>query len=306
MPQIQKQMPPRTAPARPKPSANGSVLSGAIPINEIGDDYLKMTIYGRNRVGKTTLACQFPKPLLLISFEPAKSGGARSVKRVPGVDYLRITSSRQAFQLAEELESNTNYKTHVLDTVTSYQDLILQEVIGKPTPEQLDWGEISRYQYRDRSSKTKEALRPFLNLNAHTVLLAQEKDHNPQDKEVPKIIRTLAQESFFASDLGAAAVAWLHDACDYICQLYLDKEIRRWTEERKVAGPGNNTKKVEFEEETGRLVRRLRSMYHPNFAAGFRSENPESVPEYIEGTSPANMYAKIMAVISGIKQVGGK
>jgi hypothetical protein len=50
-------------------------------------------------------------------------------------------------------------------------------------------------------------------------------------------------------------------------------------------------------EETGRLLRRLRTMYHPNFAAGFRSCNPEVVPEYINDPT----YEKIATVISGIK-----
>lgn len=305
MPKIAKQLPPKVAAPVARPARAGSILSRAIPVSQIADDFVKMTIYGKNRVGKTTLACCFPKPLLLVSFEPAKTGGAKSVKKVQGVTYLPIKSSQDAFALVEELTNDiSGYKTVVLDTVTSYQDLILQEVIGRQTPEQLNWGEISRDQYRDRSSKTKEALRPWLNLDCHTVLLGQEKDHNPQDKDVPKIIRSLSQESFFASDLGAAAVAWLHDACDYIGQLYLDKEVVVSTRERPKAGGGKET--VEEYQETGRQVRRLRTMLHTNYAAGFRSENPDAVPEYIEGTTPQDMYDKIMKVIRGIRIAEGR
>ncbi len=252
-----------------------------------------MVIYGANRVGKTTLACQFPKPLLLISFEPNRTGGALSVRKVPGVKYVRITSSRQALQLAEELKNDRVYKTHVLDTATSYQDIILQELMNlSAVPEQLDWGTVSRDIYRERSEKTREALRPFLNLPVHTVVCAKEKDHNPPDKEKPKILRGLQLESYLAADLGGATVGWLHDCCDYIGRLYLDKEIKVRKYKTKVAG-----KEVEREEEieTGKIVRRLRTMYHTNVAAGFRSCDPERVPEYIEDPT----WEKIEAVIRG-------
>lgn len=310
MPAVNKSLPPKP----PVKRTTGSVLAGAIPVGDIGEDFIKMCIYGKNRTGKTTLACEFPKPLLLISFEPAKTGGAKSVKKVPGVTYLKITSSKQAFQLAEELVGNTEFKTHVLDTVTSYQDLILQEVIGKPVPEQLNWGIISQDDYRDRSSKTKEGLRPFLNLDCHTILLAQEKDHNPPKdgpKDRNKLVRGMQDESFFSADLGGATVAWLRDASDYIVQLYITKEIRRWTD--KVPALGKNPdgsikmKEIEYEEETGKLVRRLRTMYHPNYDSGMRSEDPSVVPEYIEAHSPKEMYDKVMKVIRGIKlESGGK
>lgn len=300
-PTINKQLPPKPPPKK----TGGSILSGAISVADIPEDWIKMLVYGKNRTGKTTLACEFPKPLLLISFEPAKTGGAKSVKRVPGVDYLRITSSKDGFKVAEELKGDTKYKTHVLDTVTSYQDLILQEIIGRPVPEQQNWGEITQDQYRDRSSKTKEALRPFLNLECHTVLLAQEKDHNPPKEVRNKLIRGMQNESFFAADLGGATVQWLQDACDYLGQLYQDKEVRKWTEELPMPGKNKDgspkTKTMEREEETGRICRRLRTMFHPNYAAGFRSEDPSVVPEYIEAISPKEMYNKIMKVIQGIK-----
>ena len=51
----------------------------------------------------------------------------------------------------------------------------------------------------------------------------------------------------------------------------------------------------ETAEETGRYVRRLRTLPHPNFAAGFRSEVPENLPEYIEEPT----YEKLLAVIRG-------
>ena len=137
MPTIAKQHP-RPAvdgtPARIKGKA-GSVLSEAVPIEELPDSWIKLLVYGNNGVGKTTLACTFPKPLLLVSFEPAVTGGARSVRRVPGISYIKVTETAKERQLVEELRGELPFKTVVVDSVTSYQDMKLQEIIGAPLPE---------------------------------------------------------------------------------------------------------------------------------------------------------------------------
>lgn len=291
MPQITRQKP--VAATRKPVAKAGSVLSRAFPISEIEDDFIKMMVYGINRIGKTTLACQWPKPLLLIAFEPAKSGGAKSVKKIPGVELLKITNMKDAVKLAAELKDDTTFKTHVLDSVTSLQDLILMQILDLPElMEQNGWGKVSRDDYRERSEQTREALRPFLNLNAHTVLIAKERDHNPPDKDKPSILRGQQLESFFAADLGGATVGWLHDACDYIARLYVEKETKEITTSHKIAGKVHT--KTELVE-TGRNVRRLRTMLHPNYAAGFRSENPKAVPEYINDPT----YEKVAKVIRG-------
>ena len=270
------------------------LLDRAVPVSELADDFIKMVIYGENRVGKTTLACQFPKPLLLVAMEPNKSGGARSVKKVPGVSYLRVDNSLDAVTLARQIAARGYpYKTVVVDSATSYQDIILKEILGlSHLPEQLNWGTVSRDQYRERSEKTREALRPYLDLECHVVVTAKQRDHNPPKDDKPEITRKQQHESFFAADLGGATVGWLHDACDYIGRLYVDKETV--VQERKVTLNGKTTLKRE-EVETGRVVRRLRTMYHPNYAAGFRSCDPDKVPEYIEEPT----YDKIQAVIDG-------
>lgn len=307
MPQPVKQKPNGQTSRSSSPA--GSVLAEAVPVSDLADDYLKMVLYGQNRVGKTTLACQFPKPLLLISFEPGQQGGAKSVKQTPGVKFLRVSSKAKAVTLAKELKDSDGgicdlpgyigkrYQTHVLDTCTSLQDVILRELMGlEDAPVQLNWGSVSQEFYRDRSEQAKEVMRLYRDLPANTVFIAQEKDHNPPKEERNKLLRGLQTESFFAADMGGATVKWMHDACDYIGQLYIAKEVKTTTRTAKILG---KDKQITETEETGRLVRRLRTMYHPNYAAGFRSSNPERVPEFIEAGSPQEMYEKIMAVING-------
>lgn len=290
----------RQKPNDQKRTETGSVLDEAIEIGDIRDVPIKMVIYGQNRTGKTTLACLFPKPLLLISFEPTKSGGAMSVKKYPGVKFLHLSSSEKAMRLVDELKGRNPFKSVVIDSATSFQDVILKEILDLPAvPEQLNWGTVSQDEYRQRSEKCRECLRPFINLECHTIITAKERDHNANKEDRQrKILRRESLESFFAADLGGATAGWLHDACDYIGRLYLDKEVKIVKTKVKFQG---KVKIKEEEVETGRTVRRLRTMYHPNYAAGFRSADPESVPEWIEAVTPQQMYDRVMAAIRGEK-----
>lgn len=302
MPVVNKQTARPVQPAK-VPAVNGSILASAVAVGDLKDDYVNFVLYGINRCGKTTLSCQFPKPLLLVSFEPGNTGGAASVKKVPGVKFLRITSKAMAIALAHELRDSQagvcdlpdpryngkTYQTHVLDTCTSLQDMLLKELMGlENVPVQLNWGTVGEDYYRARSEQAKEVMRLYRDLPCNTVFVAQEKDHQPPQDRKNKLIRGLELESFFAADLGGATVKWMHDACDYIGRLYIDKETRTTTS--KVQG-----KDVTMTVETGRSVRRLRTLFHPNYAAGFRSATPDKVPEYIEEPT----WDKILKVIQG-------
>src|SRR5262249_19254265 len=147
MPTPSKVQPPRANSNGPPPkkAPAGSLLAAAIPVGEMPTPKIKFVIYGQNRVGKKHLACLFPKPLLLISFEPTESGGATTVKKFKGVDFLRVTSKAVAVGLArEELPKDKNYATVVLDSSTSLQDVILKELLGlDEIPVQLNWGTVS-------------------------------------------------------------------------------------------------------------------------------------------------------------------
>lgn len=313
MPAITKQSPRDNG----KAASEVSVLSGAIPVADIEGDWIRMSIYGGNRVGKTTLACQFPKPLLLVAFEPNVTGGAKSVRKVPGVVFLRLTSSAAGLQLCRELQdsggqvpknlraglSGSEFATYVVDGATSYQDIVLQEVMGwDKMPEQLAFGMVGKDRYQERAEKVKEGLRPFTNLPGHVVILAKEKDHNPPRDDYASLHKltteggfsSLRLESFFAEDVGGSVSGWLHDVCDYVGRLSIEKEIKIVT--KAVKFQGKVTTRTE-QIETGRFIRRLRTMYHPNYAAGFRSENPDAVPEWINNPT----YEKIAKVIRGEK-----
>jgi hypothetical protein len=119
-----------------------------------------------------------------------------------------------------------------------------------------------------------------------------------------KLLPHLGQESFFAADLGAGTVKWMHDACDYIARLTIEREVKIVKRVTKLAT--GKTKEREEELDTGRFVRRLRTLYHPNYAAGFRSCDSAVVPEYIEAGTAQELYKEVMLVVNGEKSGKGK
>lgn len=325
MPSVTKQTvsrPPTTPVRTPTPISRSSgptagLLGRATAVQALRRAPMRVLVYGQNRVGKTTLAAQFPKPLVLVSFEPSRSGGAESVRAVDGVHYLRVVRGaepaqpepntvydglRGAVRLAQELAADTYFRTVVVDGATSAQDLILCELLDLPAvPNQMSWGMVSSDQYRARSEKVRELLRPFLDLPQDVVILAKEKDHNPpRDDKVnertgkaqpdmrPRFLRGVQNESFISCDLGGATAGWLQDSCDCVCRLFVEEEV----EERRteIDGLGEVINSVA----TGRYVRYLRVGYHPNYAAGIRSSRPDQVAEVLKGPRPEDLYANLM------------
>lgn len=307
-----------------------SILSQfARPVSDLVNKWLKVLIYGINRVGKTCLACQFEKPLLLMSYEINPTGGALSVRDYPATTSLKMASSKMsqmlANQLMEDRRSNWKleggkwkelfemvggvkvplfigdpFKTVVSDTITSYQDILLAELMNWPTvPDQLAWGTVPEGVYQQRSEKLRECLRPFVNLPMHTIFLAKEKDHNPPKGERNKYVRSLGQpESFFGASVGTATADWLNDACDFMTRLSVENEVEEITETE--AGGVKLEEPIKFLKETGKTIRRLRTQLHKNYAAGIRSPKYENVPEYVDGANPELMFANFMKIVRGM------
>lgn len=304
---------------KPKaPTFSGSILSTAVPTTSLTEQFIKVLIYARNRAGKTTLACQFPKPLLIVSAEPDETGGAMSVSKMEGVHLVRIShkplrqadgtlekycGTQKAVMLAQELQVNNPFKTIVFDTVTSLQEIAFIEALGSTSVlDTKSFGMAGDNTYQDRAEKTRSTLRPYLDLaTSHVVFLAQEKDHNPivGDRGKSKMLQTLQQQSFFAADLGGTNAKWLQDGCGYIVQLYEDEIY----ETKEVLAPKNGKLQGTGQFETigtGKRGRHLRCLYHPNFAGGFRSPVPEVVPEFYTAKTPLEMYEKLMKLVMGV------
>lgn len=284
----------------PPPVQNGSILSRAVPVSQVKEVYQKVVLYGPNRTGKTTLACEWPKPLLLVSFEPGRTGGAVSVSKVPGVDFVQITNTDDSLALGNELREGSKYKTVVVDSASSLQEIILHELMGWTQEKtQLSFGSVSKEIYQARSEKVRDLLAPFLNLPTHTIVICHERDHNPPKDDRNKLVRGLQIESFIAPAIGGATVEWLQTNCGYICRLYVAKEVIIDRQPSGIKDAAGKDIINETEVETGKSVRRLLCVPQQNFAAGMRSATPDSIPDWIDGKSPKDMYQKFQEVVAG-------
>lgn len=312
MPKVIRQMPPQRVQEFPQ----GSILASAVPVTSLHEERAKLCIYGRNRSGKTTLACQFKKPILLISSEPDANGGATSVANIDGVMLSRITppNKRQAddnvqgsaklVAIANELTIRNPFATVVLDTVTSLQDVILVELMKLPkVPEMMSWGMVPDGVYQVRAEKLRETVRPLLDLiNCNVVILAQEKDHNAAEDRggKNKILHTMQQGSFIAPALGATNSQWLQDNCGYVVQIYED-EVQKPLTVAQTDAQGNALPPSVQWVGTGVRQRHLRLLYHPNFAAGGRLQYDPNIPDFVTAPSPAGLYNALAAYIPALR-----
>ena len=318
MPTVNRQAPPR---ATAQPAPNGSILSTAVPVTSLREERVKVCVYGRNRSGKTTLASMFPKPLLFVSCEPAHCGGVQSVANVEGVTLIRVEDRplptdppgalcgrKKVEAIGAELASDRYYRTVVLKTATSLQDVILEEM-KRETPGLPLSGRGSKDTFQLRASRLFEAMAPFLDLrHCHVVILAQEKDHNPpQDEKTgfpdmrAKLLQTMQQGSFMAPSLGAANAQRLQDACGYVIQIYEDEV----TQEMVIpmhSPDGTPATPVVQCVGTGKHARHLRLKYHPNFAAGGKWQYNKDMPDAITAPSPHELYAELVRYIPALKQ----
>lgn len=322
MPKITPQAPPKaTAPGRAGKGvqkAGVGLFAGAVETTELEQDAVNIVIYGENRVGKTTLACEFDKPLLLLGFDPGKNSGAASVSKVDGVVLIRMSDHEKAIEMAKALRNPDcqvtsrykarDFRSHCLDTTTSLQDVILQKLMNlEELPVQLDWGTVDQAYYRTRSEIAKSVMQFWRDIGLYretpvnTIFTALMRDHSKKDDDEKRnrlVAPSFKPEAYFAADLGPNTVKWMHNACDYIGHLHLARETKIVKE---TAAFGKTTSVVEKEVETGRIVHRLRTLPHPNFAAGIRSATPGNVPEFIQADNPREMYLNLMRVVRGEK-----
>lgn len=248
-----------------KQSRGNGVLGRIAPVS-LDDRGIKMNVYGRSGTGKTTFACTFPKPLLLIGTED----GTRSVHNLgkQGVDFVRLNQSDELAELVAHVRDGDYYQTVVLDTATMLQDMVLTEILGlKELLVQKSWGVAKQQDWGQCGLQMKEHLRRLLDLPVNVVILAQEREfNNDTDSEVI--------EPFVASALTPSVVGFLNPACDYICQMY-----RRNKTEEKTSKIGK--KEVTTKRRLKEVEYCLRTGPDATYATKFRVPKGTPLPEAV-------------------------
>ncbi len=117
---------------------------------------LSCLFYGRSGTGKTTIACSFPKPLLLIDLNDK---GTDSVRDLKGVKVFSAEDWEDLEDIYWHIKKSKDlYKTVVLDTVSMMQGFAVDKITnGKKdvTLHQKQWGQVGAlvmakiFQFRD-------------------------------------------------------------------------------------------------------------------------------------------------------------
>jgi len=269
-------------------SVGGSVQQRITPVDQIVHEYLKMLIYGRSKTGKTTFWTTFPKPILAIICSGGnKSGELKSIPKSVrvGIDAITVQHPDDIEGLVEIQQRTGKYKTMVLDHGSGLQDKVLANILGVPKlPAQMGWGVATQQQYGQCTLQCKEYLRSMLDLDCHTLIIAQERNFS-DGKEMETDLDILPT---IGAGLAPSLAGWLNASVDYICQTYLKG---RTQEKRTKMG----TKDIVTHERVEGTDYCMRIGPHEVFTTGFRLERGLKMPDTIVNPT----YKQIQEIIAG-------
>lgn len=268
----------QTPTPRGTPSKKGEGIFGRIAKAGSVRTGIKLLVYGKAKTGKTRLFSTFPKPSLLVGTED----GTRSI-RGTGVDFVRLNNSAELDEISAGVIGK--YKSVCLDTAGGLQDMILKEVLGlADAPIQKSWGLAKQQEWGIVGAQLKERLHRFLSLadrhQIDTMTIAHERTFGGGEDSHDLITPVIG------AALTPSATGWLNAACDYIGQTFIAQVMKQVT--TKIGVKDHVT-----EQPTGKIEFRLRLKENPVYTAGFRTPNPDKIPEYLVNPT----YDKIVALI---------
>lgn len=117
-------------------------------------------IYGQSGMGKTTLACSAPSPVLF-DFD----NGVDRIRQEHVVPTVQVETWQDALDAIEEVRKDGSFKTVIIDTASKLIDCITTYVCGNRNPQIQQWGIIN--------TTFKTYLRSIQSLGLHVVFVAQ-------------------------------------------------------------------------------------------------------------------------------------
>lgn len=146
--------------------------------------FRSVVLYGRSGTGKTTLACTFPKPLLLLDIHDE---GTDSISDVKDVTVRELSSFEEFEDMYWWLKEHAGkFKTVVIDTVSQIQSMLLREFSEGKKKKGGDWGSLSRREWGDIAAMMKEWFDNYRDLTRegmNVVFIAQDRVFNVDDDD---------------------------------------------------------------------------------------------------------------------------
>lgn len=190
------------------------------PAEIVGKETIAALIYGQSGMGKTTLACSAPAPVLL-DFD----GGIDRLNEAHQVPTVQITSWKDAEAALAEIEQADEFKTIIVDTLSKMIDSIITDICGAAQPKIQQWGLVN--------AKFKSFLRSVQSMHKNVVFVAQREVE--KDGEVTRYVPQVRASNYkdIICDL---------DVCGYMEMVSnKGKEVRQITFNPSSRSEGKNT-----------------------------------------------------------------
>ena len=126
---------------------------------ELGNQGLKVLVYGQAGCGKTTLSKTLPKPVVL-----SAEGGLLSLKD-DNIPYVEIKSMTDLHEAYAWLQDSDEFESVVLDSISEIAEVVLshEKKINKD----------GRAAYGEMDVQLSEIIRAFRDLNMHVLMTAK-------------------------------------------------------------------------------------------------------------------------------------
>lgn len=241
--------------------------------------FRSFVLYGRSGTGKTTLACSFPTPLLLLD---VRDQGTDSIADVEGVDVRDITTLEELDHTFWWLTKHPDkYKTVVIDTMSQLQQLVVGEVAGKKkkgVARAGDWGTLTKRDWGDVAAVLKERIINFRDLKMNVVFIAQDRTFNMSEEE--------EDEQFLDPEVGPALSPSVAKCLNAAVSVIGNTLIRNKEIKKEVNGKKIRRKKTQY---------CLRIGPNPLYVTKMRKPKDIELPDLLIDPD----YESIMEIIKG-------
>lgn len=257
-----------------------------LEVSEIDDEEqegLSFAFYGRSGTGKTTLAADWPKPMLYID---VMDKGSRSIRDVKGIKRRRVSSWEEFEETYWWLKENPDvYKTIVVDTLTQLQRIVVEELADgrqlKKGQNIGDWGTLTQKDWGTIAATMKEGIinfRDLVELGMDVIFIAQDRAFNVGEDDDAE--ESLAPE--IGPALSPSVVKTLNASVDVIGNTFIRERVI----------PGNKVKKI-----AEKVVIEYCLRLGPNSLYVTKVRKPKSIVAPSVIVDPD--YDEIMAIIDG-------